>query len=162
MLIVHIKANISKYWNPLSFYFIQIIQTKSHLCSGRWLSQTDSNQLNFKFMLRQHNCCPRPEIVVISCKRRPILVIGVYYMYLICKQGCNITGEYPFYKGGWQSLILYVNLPITEPPVVGLMPAFACWKQMWFTFYIYTKFLELTLFWLHLFLPCKIWQQSTN
>ena len=33
-------------------------------------------------------------------------------------------------KGGWQSSILYVNLPITQPPVDGLMPDFACWEQM--------------------------------
>ena len=33
-------------------------------------------------------------------------------------------------KGGQQSLVLYVNLPVTQPPVDGLMPDFAWWEQM--------------------------------
>ena len=33
-------------------------------------------------------------------------------------------------KGGCQSSILYVNLPVTQPPVDGLMPDFAWWEQM--------------------------------
>ena len=37
-------------------------------------------------------------------------------------------------KGGCQSSILYVNLPVTQPPVDRLIPDFAWWEQMWFTF----------------------------
>ena len=29
-----------------------------------------------------------------------------------------------------QNFVNYVNLPVTQPPVDGLMPDFAWWKQM--------------------------------
>ena len=48
-------------------------------------------------------------------------------------------------KGGWQSLVLYVNQPISWPPVDGLTPDFACREQMGLTFQ--RKFFWVNSFW---------------
>ena len=35
-----------------------------------------------------------------------------------------------FCKGGQQSLVLYVNLPVTQPPVDEMSRDFAWWEEM--------------------------------
>ena len=69
-----------------------------------------------------------------------------------------------FFKWGQQSLLLYVNLSITQPPVDGLNSNFACRAQMGSSFFS-DNFFVLTLFGWHevkLPLPMFLRQEASN